>query len=234
MAANMTPYYDHNGITIYQGDCLEVMPQLGKADHVITDPPYDAKTHKGARYGFRETSSEIHFDPIDPANIAPLLLSAAKRWVVAFCSVEMLGAYATASGESWIRTGFWRRTNGVPQFTGDRPGQPGEGIAIMHNPGKKRWNGHGKHGFWEYPIVCGGPHPTTKPLALMKELINDFTDPDDLILDPFMGSGTTLVAAKETGRRAIGIEREEKYCEIAVKRLRQESLFNLSMNGGVA
>jgi site-specific DNA-methyltransferase (adenine-specific) len=225
----MKPYYSEKRVTIYHGDCKELIPLISEtdrtlADHVITDPPYDEKTHKGARYDFGATSSEIQFDPIDPLSVAPLLCSVAKRWVIAFCSLEMLGAYKEASGDRWVRSGFWRRTNGVPQFTGDRPGQPGEGIAIMHNPGKKRWNGHGQHAFWEYPIVSNGPHPTTKPLQLMKRLILDFTDPDDLILDPFMGSGTTVLAAKEMGRRAIGIEIEEKYCEIAVKRLRQEIL----------
>jgi site-specific DNA-methyltransferase (adenine-specific) len=221
----MIPYYDHAGITIYHGDCREILPVIGKADHVICDPPYDAKTHKGARYGFRHTSSEISFDPIDPLAVAPMLIAASSAWIVAFCSLEMFGAYRDASGEHWVRAGFWRRTNGVPQFTGDRPGQPGEGIAIMHAGGKKSWNGHGRHGFWECPIVSGGPHPTTKPLALMCSLVSDFTLPGQTVIDPFMGSGTTLRAAKDLGRRAIGIEIKEKYCEIAAKRMGQEVLF---------
>ena len=94
----------------------------------------------------------------------------------------------------------------------------------MHAGGAKRWNGHGRHAYWEYHIVSGGPHPTTKPLPLMAEIVRDFTQPSDTILDPFMGSGTTLVAAKRLGRKAIGIEREEKYCEIAAKRLAQGAL----------
>ena len=219
----MKPYYEHAGITIFHGDCREILPHV-TADQVITDPPYDTKTHKGARYGFRATSSEIHFDPIEPSWVAPLLLGSSGAWVVAFCSLEMFGAYRDAAGDRWVRAGFWRRTNGVPQFTGDRPGQPGEGIAIMHAGGKKKWNGNGRHGFWECPIVCGGPHPTTKPEKLMMALTLDFTQPGESILDPFMGSGTTLVTAKNLGRRAIGIEIEERYCEIAAKRLRQEVL----------
>ena len=220
----MKPYYDHAGITIYHGDCREILPGLCAADHVICDPPYDEKTHKGARYGLRETSSEIEFDPIDPAKVAPMLISACSSWVVAFCALEMFGAYRDAAGDHWVRAGFWRRTNGVPQFTGDRPGQPGEGIAIMHAGGKKSWNGHGRHDFWEFPIVSGGPHPTTKPLPLMASLVSDFTQPGQTILDPFMGSGTTLRAAKDLGRKAIGIEIEERYCEIAARRLAQEVL----------
>lgn len=77
------------------------------------------------------------------------------------------------------------------------------------------------HGYREDVGRC---HTTQKPLELMKELVALFTDPGELILDPFMGSGTTLRAAKDCGRKAIGIELEEKYCEVAAKRMRQEVL----------
>jgi len=221
----MKPYYEHGGVTIYHGDCREILPQLDPVDLVLTDPPYDEKTHRGARYGFRETSSRIPFEPLDIGEIVPLLLNCALRWVVAFCSLEMIGGYCQASEGCWVRAGFWRRTNGVPQFTGDRPGQPGEGLAIMHSKKtKKYWNNHGRHAFWEYPIARGGQHPTTKPISLMLDLVQCFSDEKETILDPFLGSGTTLVAAKNLGRCGIGIEIEEKYCEIAAKRLAQEVL----------
>jgi site-specific DNA-methyltransferase (adenine-specific) len=92
--------------------------------------------------------------------------------------------------------------------------------------GKERssWNGGGRHGVYEYPPVVANGHPTEKPEPLMAELVTLFTDPGETILDPFMGSGTTLVAAKRLGRKAIGIEIEEKYCEIAAKRLAQRAL----------
>ena len=221
---SVAPYYQDASVQLFLGDCLEILPTLGQVDHVITDPPYDTKTHKGARYGFRKTSSEIHFGVLNVAETVPLLLGASRGWVLAFCSLEMFGAYRDAAGDQWVRAGFWRRTNGVPQFTGDRPGQPGEGIAILHAGGKKRWHGHGNHAYWEYPIVQGGQHPTTKPEPLMSELVSLFTDPGDLILDPFAGSGTTGVAAKRLGRRCILIEREEKYCAVAAKRLQQAAL----------
>lgn len=214
---------------LYCGDCLGILPTLVGVDSVITDPPYDAKTHDGARYGFRETSSRISFAPCVVSDIVPPMLNVARRWVVAFCALEMYGDYKSAAGAAWVRAGFWRRINGVPQFTGDRPGQPGEGIAIMHRHGKKRWNGRGKHGFWQTPIVCGGPHQTTKPVKLMEMLVRDFTDVGELICDPFMGSGTTGIACMNHGRKFIGIEIDHKYFDIACKRIenaqRQGSLF---------
>jgi site-specific DNA-methyltransferase (adenine-specific) len=221
------PFYEDGAVQIYHGDCLELMPLLGAVDHVITDPPYDAKTHKGARYGFHETSSEIEFAPLtDLPTLTVALLGLSRRWVVCFCSLEMLGGYSAATGDAWVRSGFWRRPNGVPQFTGDRPGQPGEGIAIMHREDcRKRWNGSGHHAFWDDPIVqTDRVHPTQKPLRLMSELVRLFTDPGELIFDPFAGSGTTLRAAKDCGRRAIGIEISEQYCEVAARRMAQEVL----------
>jgi site-specific DNA-methyltransferase (adenine-specific) len=95
----------------------------------------------------------------------------------------------------------------------------------MHGPGKKTWNGGGRHAYWEHGVErVARVHPAQKPEGLMRDLVHDFSMPDETILDPFMGSGTTLVAAKRLGRKAIGIELEEKYCEIAAKRLQQEAL----------
>lgn len=220
----ITPYYDHDGITLYHGDCMDILPQLDKADHIITDPPYDAKTHKGAKAAERPNQRDIDFDPIDPHVITPMLLAHVKRWCLCFCSMEMLGAYQAAAGASYIRGGFYHRLNGSPQFTGDRPAMAGEGIAILHPPGKKRWNRHGLPAYWQGTRVQYANHPTTKPLSLMMALINDFTDPGDLIFDPFAGSGTTFEACKKLRRKCVGIEISKKYCDVIVRRLKQEML----------
>lgn len=85
--------------------------------------------------------------------------------------------------------------------------------------------GGGRHAFWTFPKGQNtSGHPTGKPIGLFTSFIQDFTEMGETVLDPFMGSGTTLRAAKDLGRKAIGIEIEEKYCEIAVKRLAQEVL----------
>ena len=228
------PYYRDAAVTLYLGDAREIVPTLGPVDHVITDPPYDARTHDGAGSEYRPIGRErtysrpIDFAPLDDvAAVVPLLLTACARWAIAFCALEMIGAYALAAGGAWVRGGFWRRLDGAPQFTGDRPGQPGEGLAIMHRAGiRKRWRGGGAPAYWETAIARGPSrvHPTQKPEALMLALVESFTDPGDVILDPFTGSGSTLVAAKRLGRQAIGVEIDEGHCAETVIRLKQGAL----------
>lgn len=223
------PFYEDAAVTLYLGDCREVLPQIGQVDHVITDPPYDAATHENARKGVNGTAHNvaqgIDFDPIEPSAVAPLLLSVSRRWVIAFCSLQQLGAYEAAAGDAWVRAGAWRKLDGAPQFTGDRPAQGCDGVAILHRKGRKKWNGGGSAAFWATNTErTNRQHPTQKPEPLIADLISLFTDAGDLILDPFGGSGTTAVAAKRLGRRCILIEREEKYCAIAAKRLAQGAL----------
>jgi len=114
----------------------------------------------------------------------------------------------------------------MPQFSGDRPAVGFEPCTICHAPRQLAWNGGGSAAVWTHGICKTDrpDHPCPKPLSLMFELLTLFTDEGEPVLDPFMGSGTTLRAAKDLGRRAIGIEIEEKYCEIAAKRLSQEML----------
>lgn len=231
------PYYEHGGIAIYHGDCWVTLSRLGgTADVIITDPPYDKQTHEGARTTRKEADGGnrvcihgIDFEPItDPAEVARLLIVHARRWVIAFCALEQLGAYRAGAevNGAWVRSGVWHRLAGAPQFSGDRPAQGAEGIAIMHAPHageRMRWNGHGSAAVWAAPVVHSSVrvHPTEKPLSLISSLVADFSEPGELIVDPFCGSGTTLVAARNHGRRAIGIEQDERYCEMAARKLAQ-------------
>jgi site-specific DNA-methyltransferase (adenine-specific) len=124
----------------------------------------------------------------------------------------------------YVRTGAWVKPDAMPQMTGDRPGTGFEPCTIAHAQGPMRWNGGGSLAVWTHFTSKGEArpdHPCPKPLALMVELVTLFTDEGETILDPFAGSGTTGVAAKLNGRKAILIEREEKYCAVAAKRLRE-------------
>lgn len=213
--------------TLYLGDCLEILPTLPKVDAVITDPPYDNKTHEGARL-----NGSIDFAPLPSVSvIVPSLLDTCDKWCICFCSLEMLAAYRDAAGDAWIRAGAWDRISNMPQMSGDRPAQAVEGVAIFHKPGRKRWNGGGKAALWRHPVERGEKeHPTQKPVLLMRELVGMFTNHGDSILDPFMGSGSTGVAATPLGRSFVGIEREPKYFDIACRRIensqRQTSLLD--------
>jgi site-specific DNA-methyltransferase (adenine-specific) len=161
------------------------------------------------------------------------------RWCLAFCQIEAVFLWRrafVAGGLDWVRGGIWRKPDGMPQFTGDRPGQGFESLAIAHAAGRKWWNGGGKHAVWTFGLDHGHGngqrnwHPTQKPLDLMRALVEDFTDTGDLILDPFAGSGTTGVAALRLGRRVILIEKDPKYAALALERmLAEESGSTLQM-----
>jgi site-specific DNA-methyltransferase (adenine-specific) len=218
----MKPYYEHAGITIFHGDCREILP-LVDADSCITDPPYGEATHAGARTRSQDQAL-VDFASItaDELRLA-LSLARIRRWLVATVEWQhMLGLeQSPPPGLRFVRFGVWVKPNGAPQFTGDRPGTGWEAVAILHAEGAMRWNGGGHHGVWTIPKT-EGEHPTQKPERLAREFVSLFSDHGETVLDPFMGSGTTLRAAKDLGRKAIGIEIEERYCEIAAKRLAQE------------
>jgi len=225
----MRPYYDQSGVTIYHGDCREVLRHVGPVDHVMTDPPYSDDTHDGARTGKAQASGVlVDFASTQAAEIArTLALVRLQRWAILTCDWQHVLPLKQSPPVGWrfVRHGAWVKPNGTPQFTGDRPAQGWEAVAILHAgvSGRMRWNGGGLPAVWIHNKVAGY-HPTGKPESLLIEWVQQFSDPGDLILDPFMGSGTTLAAAKRLGRRAVGIELEEKYCEIAAKRLSQEAL----------
>lgn len=202
--------------------------------HVIADPPYDDRTHKGVRgaSGHRKRAEpsrvyeiKVNFSTFTDWTVVPELIRVADRWVLAFCSVSMLGRYEEHAGKAYIRDGIWHRTNSAPQLTGDRPGQGCEGIAIMHRPGRKRWNRGGHQAFWDGPIETPERriHETQKPEWLMVELIEAFTDPGDLVFDPTAGGATTGIACLRTGRRFIGCEIREEAHALGLARLEAEA-----------
>lgn len=188
----MKPYYEHAGITIYHGDCREILPTLGNAaEAVITDPPYPDNprviwTDVAELASLAATLPGFYF--WDAAALFPLPFTARHIW-------------HKPNGQSS------KQYECIYECNGGLACRVFRVAAILPN-------------YTQFARECVD-HPTQKPLKLMSRLCGKFAT----VLDPFMGSGTTLRAAKDLGRRAIGIEIEERYCEIAARRLSQEVLF---------
>jgi len=209
----MKPYYQRDGITIYHGDCREVLPLVGAADLIATDPPYGIKEDGGdkMRYGPGRTRfgtpkhPALGWDKQRPSKETfELVMSSAPMWLI-FGGNYFSDYLPPSSG--WL---YWDKRIG-----GDF--SDGELIYTNRKAGIRSFSIHSFDG------LSGGKdrvHPTQKPVRLMRWCLGFFQDAA-AVLDPFMGSGTTLRAAKDLGREAIGIEIEERYCEIAAKRMEQ-------------
>ena len=207
----MQPYYEHAGITIYHGDCREFLSELPPIDAVISDPPYgihfdtDYTKFTSGLDVKRRIHKPVYGDdqPFDPS-----------PWL-RFRSVVLWGANIYSSRlprGSWL---VWdKRFSNGSAFLADAEAawmNSGYGIHLLSVT---------QQGFIRPEPI---EHPTQKPVAVMRWCIEK-ARPKGIILDPYMGSGTTLVAAKNLGHTAIGIEIEEEYCEIAARRLSQEVL----------
>jgi len=242
-----TPYYQDEAVTIYHGDCRDVLPVLAVADAVVTDPPYSVSV-KGSTHVNRKGKGTRNLDFFEgdddwsamTAVVVEGLTLALDRIPTAgsfyaFCGHRQFGDIVSLlEGQGWsTRPIVWAKKCPAPAPPGS--GWPAglELCVYAYRPGRV-WN----HGPGEGPTSNvllfdsyrhGQPgkvaHPTQKPLGLVATLLLASTVPSSLILDPFMGSGTTLRSAKDLGRRAIGIEREERYCEIAAERMGQEVMF---------
>lgn len=226
--------------TLYLGDCMDILPMLGEVDAVITDPPYEEEAHtKGRRLlgEQRNGGRTIEYGALDFSPMTEELREKSScaagalcdGWMLTFCQAEAVSSWRnahTSAGGKYKRAMVWIKPDGAPQFTGDRPGMGYESIvASWFGPGRSHWNGGGRHGVFVHAQRDNNrpkQHMTQKPIALMVDLVDLFTQPRQTVLDPFMGSGTTGVAAIRLGRKFIGIESNPKYFEIACKRIEQE------------
>lgn len=212
--------------TLYLGNCMELM-RYGwpEVDHVITDPPYSANTHKmaktnkGAGHGRKLVTFEaLTDDEFD--KVMETCLSSCYEWVIATCDYKHAARFY--EHPRFVRLGAWVKPNPMPQISGDRPGQGFETVLILHaGCVAKKWNRGGGSGVWTVPVNSGSEVPTQKPLALVSALVSDFTTAGETILDPFMGSGTTGVAAALLGRSFHGIESDPRHFDIACRRIEQ-------------
>lgn len=214
----MKPYYQDEYVTLYCGDCRELLPTLGRFDLLLTDPPYGVKMDKGfggfggfdgvgkpiARRRYEEDAWDQNRPDDELLKKLPELAVSSIIWGGNFF------ADVLPQSTHWI---FWDKGQTMPTF--------GDGELAWTNFKRKSI----VKVYMQYNGLLGREkarfHPTQKPEKLMKWCIDKYTSKCQTILDPFAGSGTTGVAAKLLNRKCTLIEKEEKYCEIAARRLSQ-------------
>ena len=221
-----TPYYERDGIVIYCADCRDILPHLVRVDRVITDPPYgvgfDSKMAKQRNGKVRTIQGGYGFDDT-PEYVGEVVIPSIVRCIELAKSVVItpgtksmwlypvpsdVGCWYSAAGTGLSSWGF-RCSQPILYYGSDPYLSTGKGA---------RPNSVGQ--VWPNDANDSG-HPCAKPIRFVKWLVTRSSLENETVLDPFMGSGTTLRAALDTGRKAIGIEISEKYCEIAVRRLQQ-------------
>lgn len=238
----MKPYYEHAGITIYHGDCREVLPQLESVDVVLTDPPWMASKDSVKRV---------------QGGVAPSDSRSLKYGDIGFFDPDVIRKCVTAAKEDCFFLCGYKELPIVLSAS-----EPHRGVFVWHKPNGGRtvaypaaldcafivWAGQTSklYGFqhWESSVFSipvpsagcmkterflqykNGPalHPAQGPLSLYMRLLRPYRERGSsfTVLDTYSGTGTTLVAAKEMGISAIGVEIEERYCELAANRLQQE------------
>lgn len=215
----VSPYYDSGGITIYHGDCRQIMPGLGTFDLLLSDPPYgigeSVKAHKRATDGVKRPGGPPRFFEAGDWDNKPVpqwVLSLAldiTRWQIVFGG----NYYAMPPSKCWL---VWDKENGETDFADCELAWTNLDKAVRRI--RHQWNGmlrKGKEPRW---------HPTQKPLDVIAWALRQAPDDVATVIDPWMGSGTSLRAAKDAGKRAVGIELDERHCETAAERLSQEVL----------
>jgi site-specific DNA-methyltransferase (adenine-specific) len=211
------PYYQDDAVTIYHGDCREILPDI-EADVLVTDPPYGtaARLTRGRTAG-RWKGATVANDHSVEARDSMLSMWVARPAIV-------FGSWKQPRPSGFRAVLVWDKGNHVGSGDLAFPWKAssweeiyvlGEGFTGSRTAGVLRFNAIS-------PNFVKRDHPTEKPIRLMRELVSKC--PKGTVLDPFMGSGTTLRAAKDLGRKAIGIELEERYCEIAAQRCAQDVL----------
>ena len=244
----MTSFFTKRRWVVFGQSNRVVLPTLENlsVDHVITDPPYSPRVHgrlgKEDRSDGQGARDALTFAALDDGTVdwcASEFVRVCKRWMLIFTDEMNVAPWAEqvdSYGGEYIRKGTWVKIGPMPQMSGDRPAVGTEDIVICHGwrPPRRekntnarprlRWNGGGQAAVWTYNAQDGQEHihPTQKPLALMMKLVELFTEPDDIVLDPFCGSGSTGVACLRLGRRFIGIEQDPKFADAAVARLEAE------------
>jgi len=205
------PYYQDEWVIIYHGDCREILPELPKVDLVLTDPPYGLNAlMQGGTWRIKFKHSDMQrWDFLVEQSLIDYVINLGKQAIVWGGNY-----YAMLPSRCWLAWDKLQKLDTLADF---------ELAWTNFDKPCKSWTERRNH------AEDGNKHPTQKPISLFKWCILQADNPH-LILDPFMGIGTTPMASKELNRRCIGIEIEEKYCEIAANRCRQ-MVFDFSKVG---
>lgn len=213
----MNPYYQDDYVTLYHGDCLENTAWL-EADVLVTDPPYGqsykSNMDRGSRTDWHET---LVGDDTTEARDQALTLWGNEKAALVFGTWKVLKPNNTRQTVIWDKTPCG--------FMGDLSIPFGTAHEEIYCLGRKGWTGTREASIVKAQMLMSGDsqrpnHPTPKPVGLMEKLLGKL---EGTIADPFAGSGATLLAARNLGRRVIGIEIEEKYCELIANRLSQQA-----------
>ena len=227
----MKPYYSEPNITIYNGDCLEVMKELEdeSIDCIIADPPYGINYSRhitNKRFDFIQNDNCLDWLGLCIQGLHRILLNNNNLYM--FCSWHNVDYFKQSIGKLFHIKNMlvWDKGGGGMGDLRTDYGNVYELImfACKYPNNQKALNGKRDNNILNFNRSGNKNHPTEKPVELIKYLINKSTNKNDLILDPFLGSGTTARACKDLGRKCIGIEISKEYCDIAVQRLAQEVL----------
>jgi len=259
----MMPYYEHAGITIYHGDCREILPTLPKVDIAVTSPPYGSMRAYSSEGEWldvvRLLAAQLAPGGVLVWNVADQTVNGSETGTSFKQALEMLKCGLNLHDTMiYVKEGvqfpdsnryfnafeyMFVASNGKPKTfnpIADRPnkwagdtvhGTDRQQDGTLRAPNGKKCGRLIKENGWRYNwwILANRPdvdgHPAIMPYDLAKDHLRTWSNAGDLAVDPFAGSGTVLVAAKRQAMRAIGIEIEERYCEIAANRLRQGVLW---------
>ena len=224
-----------DGVEIWLGDFRDEMPHIGVVDHIICDPPYEQISHD-ASGSIRRADGISNPVPIPFAGIDDIRSDIVRStrllcsgWALYFCTTEGVALWRDEIERHDLKYKtpcLWVKPDSMPRFNGQGPSHGHECIVTAWcAPGYSTWNGGGRRGTFIHncnPPTRHGTHPTEKPVSLMTELVQLFTNPGQIVCDPFMGSGSTGIACVRTGRKFIGIEVNPEYYAIAKSRILDE------------
>jgi hypothetical protein len=215
--------------TLYLGDCRDILPTLGKVDHVITDPPYSERTHRGHDVGGGNDGANraglgyAALRPEDVPSLADAFCRICAGWIVWMTDYRLaipIEAALKSHGRYVFSPVPYHHPGRSVRLTGDGPSSWTDWLMVSRTPAQMKWGtlrgGYVANEGWNDRERMGG-----KPTRLMRLVVSDYSRRDELVCDPFMGAGTTGLACALEGRRFVGVEIDPCAFDIACKRIEE-------------